>query len=178
MKTACLQIQFLVLAFLLVGAALAHAETPQFKLSATKINLAQFEKTLKLAEKSKFESGIYSYVFPIPDTPKYGLSRFEAHGQFPQDLDKVVISCHRFTRKGKGEPYQESIGSPCGKIYALALSFFTGEFVDLTNHLMSSARAMGKPYSMARYKIRDFLFEYGNDGVLIIRRASRTFPKV
>ncbi len=156
----------------------SYTQAQQIELATNKINLVRLEKILKLFDKSKFDSGIYSYSFSIPDTPKHGYSRFEAHGQFAQDLDKVVITCRRFSKEGKGEPYLENIASPCGKIYSQALSVFTPNYVDLTSYLMSTAREMGKPYSMSQHKTQDLLFEFGNDGILIIRRASRKLPKV
>jgi hypothetical protein len=167
--------KYIAIVFALVLTGTANAQVPESALLVEKIDLAKFAQQVKVRSKEKFNLGIYSYTFSIPETTKNGLARLEAHGRFEHDLDKIVMSCNRFTEKGEG-PLPESIATPCGEIYAKALSAFVSNPVDFANHLMAAAKAKGKQYSTASVKIKDFLFEYSNDGMLIIRRASRTIP--
>ena len=153
------------------GMPVAHADGVSLK--ASKIDLAQVEKKLRLNNRQPFSEGVFSYSFSIPDTKNDIIARFEAWGYFPGDLNKIVVGCHRFYSDGSG-PKPEDISTPCGKVYADILSVFVNEPVDFANSLMVCARSKGKQYSTCTTQLGDITFEYGNDSILIVRRNSRS----
>jgi hypothetical protein len=147
---------------------------PSLTAKVEKIDLPSIARVLPLKERRKFESGVFVYSFNIPDTTKKAtIARLEAWGYYPNDLNKVVVGCHRFNIDGSG-PKLEDIGTPCGKVYADVLSVFVLNSIDVANYLMACAKAKGKELSSCAVSAGDFSFEYGNDSVLIVRRQSRT----
>ena len=147
----------------------------QVRLLTNRIELAPVARKLSLTDRRKFDSGIYQYRYRVPDTPGDSFGALEAHGYYESDLNMVIVACHRFFPNG-GPKREENIGTPCGLVNAEVLSIFVDSSIDFANHLMRTAKLMGKQFSTSRVMIGDFVFEYCNDGSLTIRRASRTVP--
>lgn len=159
----------------LVIALPTFAQEVNTKLIVDKIDLAPIKEKLRLKDREKFSVNIDHYNFDVPDVPKQNVGGFEVHGKNSKDADKIIVSCRRFGPDGHGKK-QEDPSTICGKIYEIALSVFVDRPRELTTYLMGEAKRMGKEYSTSKTQIQDFIFLYGNDGILIIRRASRTSP--
>lgn len=159
----------------LVIALPAFAQEVNAKLIVDKIDLAPIKEKLHLKDREKFSVNIYQYNFDVPDVSKRNLGFFEVHGKNPKDADKLIVGCHRFGPDGNGQK-QEDPNTICGKIYEASLSVFVDRPRELTTYLMDKAKRMGKEYSTSKTQIQDFVFLYGNDGILVIRRASRISP--
>ncbi len=158
----------------LVFAMPVCAQEVNANLIVHSIDLAPIKEKLHLKGRYKFAKNIYQYNFDVPDVPKQNIGSFEIHGKNSKDADKVIVGCHRYGPDGNGEK-KETPNTICGKIYEAALSIYVDRAGELIAYLMGEARRLGG-YSMSKVQIQDFTFEYANDGMLRIRRSSRTTP--
>jgi hypothetical protein len=153
-----------VLAVLLAAPVLTYAAdyTPR----AATISATAVKTTLHLKSPDRFDAQTVHYVF---DVPGGGVAGADVVGQDPKDLDRVAIGCRRFDASGNTRLREDS-QTPCGKVFSSALGLFVDRSDELIDKLIGQARVMGKEYSMARYNLGGLVFEYGNDGILVIRK--------
>jgi len=165
----------LMLAVSLAIALPTYTQEVSSRLLVERIDLGPVKNKLHLKGREKFATNIYQYNFDVVDAHTRNQGFFEVHGKNERDADKVIFACHRFDPDGNSKK-QEDPNTTCGKVYESSLSLFVDRPRELTTFLMGEAKRMGKEYSMSKVQIQDFVFEYANDGMLRIRRASRTSP--
>lgn len=153
----------------------SQAQEVSTKLLVERIDLAAVKDRLGLKDREKFATNVFQYKFDVVDATSRNQGSFEVHGKNQRDADKIIVSCRRFGPDGNGKK-QEDPSTSCGKVYESTLSLFVERPRELTAYLMGEAKRMGKEFSMSKMQIQDFVFEYANDGMLRIRRASRTLP--